>query len=125
MQRNPYKSPEAPARPEISRRDRLGIAWALSLAAFFLGLPVGLFAVITGAHGGDAWPTIVFCAPVYLVATFVGDNLYYVATMVLGTGLMFGGYSFLLAMKSLRRGGFYVLGIHACSMLAVSLLFLL
>jgi hypothetical protein len=129
MDENPYQSPtasqeKAPSKElETISENRSAVAWLCAAVAVFLGLPVGWFAVVTGAHAGEAWPTITLCAPVYLVATTVGDNLGYVAIMVFGTGLLYGAYARLLVGQVFIKGLLIVTCMHGGAMLIVSYMF--
>ena len=111
-----YKSPETPPvlAPHLSKRQTL--AWALAAMAFAAGLPVGFFSVVVGAHGNVPWPTATLCAPAYLVATCLGDNLGYVAAMILGTSAFYALYAYLVVRWPLR-GFVAALCIHGGAML--------
>jgi len=116
MDDNPYKSPKTPRVPAPRRIERLRIAWALAAMAFAVGSPVGFFSVVFGAHGNVPWPTATLCAPAYLVATCLGDNLGYVAAMILGTSAFYALYAYLVVRWPLR-GFVAALCIHGGAML--------
>lgn len=119
MDENPYRSPEcepsssSSTYPERTNavRDAIG-----ALVAFAMGVPVGWYALVHGAHGGSPISTIVMSAPVALAAHFVfGDKLAYAYAMIGGTGALYAGYAILLSRRRWRT----VLGVHSVGVLAL------
>lgn len=70
--------------------------WVAAVIGAVIGYNVGWYSVGIGSHGGDAWPTLVFCGPAYLLAAGFGDNLGYVWALIIGTAALYGGYAWCL-----------------------------
>lgn len=67
-----------------------------SLICSIIGYNIGWLAVAIGSHGGEAWPTLLFCGPVWPIATAFGDNMAYVWTIIYGTAILYAVYGWCL-----------------------------
>jgi hypothetical protein len=62
----------------------------------FIGLYVGMVAAGMGSHGGDAWPSLMFCGPAFMLAVPMGDSPAYAVAMIIGTAILYGTYGWSL-----------------------------
>lgn len=80
------------------QRDSLEVVmkWIAAITGAIVGYQVGFYAVGSGVHGGEAWPTLLFCGPVWMFAAALGDNMGYVRAMMLGTAVLYAIYGWCL-----------------------------
>ncbi len=117
MEENPYKSPET-TRGAHGPKFNWSTAVPAALISFVVGLGLGFFALVSGAHGGPVWPTLIFSAPPALLGTLTlvfGHEFGYVYFVIGGTGVLYAMYA-LAATLNPRRGWCYAVGFHlACA----------
>jgi hypothetical protein len=125
MDENPYKSPDSGHEPQSLSQAISPKWWPLaSLAAFFVGLPCGFIAAVTGsAHGlGVLWPSALFSAPVYVPSRLAfGGELMFAYSIVGGTGLLYAFYVYILLNRPAVQAILIVTATHVVSILVMFL----